>query len=90
MDSQESFIQLPMDKKVLAARVQEVRGRFRVGDTVTCVDKRGREIARGLVSYGATDLARIAGLSKREARRVLGYWNGDEVIHRDDLVFLEN
>ena len=74
---------------VLAARVKEVRGRFRVGDTVTCVDRRGREIARGLVSYGATDLARIAGLSKREARRVLGYWNG-EVIHRDDLVLLEN
>ena len=75
---------------VLAAHVQEVRGRFRVGDTVTCVDGRGLEIARGLVSYSATDLARIAGLSKREARRVLGYWNGDEVIHRDDLVLLES
>lgn len=76
-------------RSLLAAGVEVVRGRFRVGDAVTCIDGRGREIARGLVSYPADDLSRIAGLSTPEARRVLGYWNGDEVIHRDDLVLLE-
>ena len=48
-----------------------------------------RHIISVLVENKFGVLARIAGLSKREARRVLGYWNG-EVIHRDDLVLLEN
>ena len=62
---------------------------FQVGDSVSCVDPRGRERARGLIAYTSKDIARIQGLSTREASRVLGYWNGDAVIHRDDLVVLE-
>ena len=77
-------------RSLLAAGVQGVRGRFRVGDAVTCLDPAGDEIARGLIGYHSTDLARIAGLSTAEAKRVLGYWNGDEIIHRDDLVLLES
>ena len=33
--------------------------------------------------------SRIAKLPAREIRTVLGYSNGDEVIHRDDLVLLQ-
>lgn len=77
-------------RSLLAAGIRNVRGRFRVGDAVTCVDSRGDEIARGLVAYNSIDLARITGLPTPEAKRVLGYWNGDEIIHRDDLVLLES
>jgi glutamate 5-kinase len=76
-------------KSLLPAGISEVRGDFRLGDPVACVDAGGRELARGLVAYGADEIRRIAGLATRKIPQVLGYSNGDEVIHRDDLVLLE-
>jgi glutamate 5-kinase len=69
--------------------VLEVHGSFRIGDSVACVDGRGRELARGLTAYAAEDVNRIRGLATREIARVLGYSNGEEVIHRDDLVVVD-
>jgi glutamate 5-kinase len=77
-------------KSLLPAGVAEVRGRFRIGDTVACVDGQGREVARGLVAYASEAIALIAGKPTRQISGVLGYSNGDEVIHRDDLVLLED
>ena len=67
----------------------DVRGKFRVGDSVACIDPHGREIARGLVAYSAEEVKRIKGASTQQIARVLGYSNGSAVIHRDDLVVLE-
>jgi len=75
-------------KSLLPAGIREARGKFRIGDPVACVDLRGREIARGLVNYASDAVARIAGLPTRNIAQVLGYSNGAEVIHRDDLVLL--
>jgi glutamate 5-kinase len=77
-------------RSLLPAGIVHVRGTFRIGDPVACVDSSGRERARGLVAYASEDIARIQGLATREVSRVLGYSNGAEVIHRDDLVVLEN
>jgi glutamate 5-kinase len=79
---------LERGRSLLPAGIVEVRGRFRVGDTVACLDPEGRELARGLAAYSARDVARIKGCATREIEQVLGYSNGDEVIHRDDLVVL--
>ena len=68
----------------------DVRGKFRVGDPVACEDTRGNEFARGLVAYDADAIRRIAGRSTRDVLTVLGYSNGSEVIHRDDLVLLDS
>jgi glutamate 5-kinase len=76
-------------KSLLAAGIVEVRGKFGLGDPVACVDARGRELARGLVAYGSEEIRRIARRPAREIVQVLGYSNGDEVIHRDDLVLSE-
>jgi glutamate 5-kinase len=76
-------------KSLLAAGIAEVRGEFGIGDTVTCVDADGRALARGLVAYSAAEVRRIARLPTRRISQVLGYSNGDEVIHRDDLVLLQ-
>jgi len=76
-------------RSLLAAGVTEVRGRFGIGDPVACVDADGRELARGLPAYGADEIRRIAGQTARKIPQVLGYSNGDEVIHRDDLVLLQ-
>jgi len=73
-------------RSLLAAGVVEVRGRFGIGDTVSCVDRQGAEVARGLASYGASEVEKLKGRSTREIAAVLGYFNGDAVIHRDDLV----
>jgi len=76
-------------RSLLPAGVAAVRGRFGIGDAVACVDSRGREFARGLCAYAAEDVERIRGQAARQIARLLGYSNGDEVIHRDDLVLLE-
>jgi glutamate 5-kinase len=77
-------------KSLLPAGIAEVRGRFRIGDAVDCVSATGEVLARGLVAYGADEIRRIAGASTRKITQVLGYSNGDEVIHRDNLVILHD
>ena len=76
-------------RSLLPAGVTAVEGRFGIGELVSCVDETRREIARGLAAYGSEEVERIRGLATREIDRVLGYSNGDEVIHRDDLVLVD-
>jgi glutamate 5-kinase len=75
-------------RSLLPAGVVAVEGSFGIGDPVACEDDRGVEFARGLTAYTAEDVRRIQGKSTSEIDRVLGYSNGDEVIHRDDLVLV--
>jgi glutamate 5-kinase len=77
-------------KSLLPAGIVEVRGKFRIGDPVACVDSSGRAVARGLTAYASDAVERIARRPTREITQMLGYSNGDEVIHRDDLVLLED
>lgn len=73
-------------RSLLPSGVRAVDGAFGVGDCVRCVGPDGAEVARGLASYAAPELARIRGLHTRDLAAVLGYKGSDEVIHRDDLV----
>ena len=75
-------------RSLLPAGVVTVEGGFGIGDLVSCRDPADREIARGLSAYASEEVDRIKGLGTREIGRVLGYSNGDEVIHRDDLVLV--
>jgi len=75
-------------RSLLPAGITAVRGEFGIGDAVSCVDPDGREVARGLVAYSAQEVSRIRGLPTRQISQVLGYSNGGEVIHRDDLVVI--
>ncbi|MFB0976584.1 MAG: glutamate 5-kinase [Myxococcota bacterium] len=75
-------------RSLLPAGVVSHSGNFKRGDSVSCLDPNGREIARGLCAYGAKDVGRIQGLPTREIERVLGFSNGAELIHRDNLVVL--
>jgi glutamate 5-kinase len=45
-------------------------------------------VARGLISYSSTEIAAIKGQRTSQIAEILGYSNGDEIIHRDDLVVL--
>ena len=73
-------------KSLLPAGVTAVEGSFRRGDAVIVKDGAGREIARGLVAYGAADARQIIGRKSSEIEAILGYRGRDEMIHRDDLV----
>ena len=75
-------------KSLLPSGIIEVRGNFRVGAAVQCLDDKGNAIATGLSNYGANDLDRIKGLKTGDIEKTLGYKDSDEVIHRDNLVIL--
>jgi glutamate 5-kinase len=75
-------------KSLLAVGVVKVQGLFQRGDLVSCLDKQGVEIARGLINYGAEDAVKIAGKSSTEFEALLGYADDDELIHRDNLVLI--
>ncbi|MEA2627406.1 MAG: glutamate 5-kinase [Candidatus Binatota bacterium] len=75
-------------RSLLPSGVRAIDGTFGAGDCVRCTAPDGAEIARGLVSYSAAELRKIAGAHTRDIDRLLGYKISDEVIHRDDLVVL--
>jgi glutamate 5-kinase len=75
-------------KSLLPIGVVAVTGNFGRGEIVGCVAPDGREIARGLVNYGAQEAARIVRRPSSEIEAVLGYVDEPELIHRDNLVLL--
>ncbi len=79
---------LARGKSLLPAGVKRIEGAFTRGDTVSIITARGKEIARGLVTYDAADAARIAGLKSAEIEKALGFRGRDEIIHRDDMVMM--
>ena len=75
-------------RSLLPSGVVKIRGIFDRGDLVSCLGPRGKEFARGLVNYSATELEKIKGFRSDQIESTLGYKYSDEVIHRDDLVVL--
>jgi glutamate 5-kinase len=75
-------------KSLLPSGIIEVRGKFKVGAPVQCLDEKGSAIATGLSNYSADDLGKIKGLNSVQIEKALGYKDSDEVIHRDNLVVL--
>lgn len=73
---------------LLAAGIRTVEGNFDQGNTVSVVNEKGWEIARGLVNYSAEDARRIMGAHTHEINGILGYKPYDEIIHRDNMVLL--
>ena len=75
-------------KSLLPIGVVTVAGQFGRGEVVGCFAPDGREVARGLVNYGAQEAARIVRRPSSEIETVLGYVDEPELIHRDNLVLL--
>ncbi|MBN1934083.1 MAG: glutamate 5-kinase [Anaerolineae bacterium] len=80
-------------KSLLAVGVTGVEGEFERGETVRVYAGEAgspglREIARGVVRYGAEELEQIKGLKSGQIATCLGYDYGDEVVHRNDMVIL--
>ncbi|MEQ8483261.1 MAG: glutamate 5-kinase [Pseudomonadales bacterium] len=74
---------------LLPVGVVAVRGSFKRGDVVRCVDGEGRVVGQGLVNYSSEEAARLVGASSADIDGRLGYRLEPELVHRDNLVVLE-
>jgi glutamate 5-kinase len=79
---------LSRDSSLLPVGVVAVDGAFQRGDIVRVTGPDGRELARGIVNYASADLARIQGRHSDTIEHILGFFYGEEVIHRDNLVLV--
>ena len=79
---------LKKGKSLLPSGIREISGKFEVGDAIRCLTPEGKEIAKGLTNYGASEMILIKGIHSSQIEKVLGYKSTDEVIHRDNLVIL--
>ena len=75
-------------KSLLPIGVIGVEGTFQRGEVVGCFAPDGREVARGLVNYDASEASRIMRRPSSEIEQILGYVDEPELIHRDNLVLL--
>ena len=78
-----------LKKSLLPSGIRSVEGDFDKGDPVDLADESGAVFARGLATYDAEEMKRIAGRKSGEIEAILGYRYLDEAVHRDDLVELE-
>ena len=75
-------------KSLLPIGVIKVSGEFGRGAVITCLCENGMAVARGLSNYTSGEARRIIGKPSSEIEKLLGFLEGPELIHRDNLVLL--
>jgi len=78
---------------LLPSGIASIEGNFNQGEAVQILVKEGkvlREIAKGITRYNSTDLQKIKGKKSSEIEAILGFINAQEVIHRDELVLMDD
>lgn len=76
-------------RSLLPIGVLEASGQFRRGEMVVCVNQQNQEVGRGLVNYDLDDAQKILGKASSEIGVILGYNDGEFLIHRDNFVLSE-
>jgi len=76
-------------KSLLPSGVLDIEGKFTDGDVVEVVTEDRKLIGRGLTNYSSEEMKKIKGLKTVMIEKELGYKDYDEVIHRDNLVIME-
>jgi len=76
-------------KSLLPSGVLDIEGKFTDGDVVEVVTEDRKLIGRGLTNYSSEEMKKIKGLKTAMIEKELGYKDYDEVIHRDNLVIME-
>ena len=77
---------------LLPSGIASIDGNFNQGEAVQILVKEGkilREIAKGITRYNSIDLLKIKGKKSSEIEAILGFINAEEVIHRDELVIVD-
>ena len=73
---------------LLAAGVVDALGEFDRGDVVMVLDTQRHRIACGISNYSSRDIKHIRRLRSDRIELALGHYFGDEVVHRDNIVIL--
>ena len=76
-------------KSLLPIGVREVTGSFQKGAVISLCNLEGEEFGRGLSNYSASDIAKRAGKKLEVMIELLGILPYEEIIHRDNLVIIE-
>ena len=77
------------NRSLLPTGVKQVQGHFERGEIVSIVDSRGGRLAAGITNYSSDDLAKIGGAHSRLIEEILGHQYGDEAVHRNNMVILQ-
>ena len=56
---------------------------------VQCRNAENEVIAAGLTNYSSANIEKIKGCRSSEIINILGFTDSDEIIHRDNLVLLD-
>jgi len=75
-------------KSLLPAGILEICGEFEEGDAVS-ISFEGKDFAKGITNYNSKDVEKIKGKKSYEVEKILKIKSSPEVIHRDNLVLLE-
>jgi glutamate 5-kinase len=75
-------------RSLLPIGVLQVAGEFARGEVIAVFDEQGKELARGLTNYASAETRLIARKPSSEIVSILGFDEGAELIHRDNLVVL--
>lgn len=76
-------------KSLLPVGVVDVQGQFQRGELVICVNEHNQEVARGLVNYAYFEVKQIMGHASAEIASLLGYSEGEFLIHCDNMVLAD-
>ena len=79
---------LERNVSLLPAGVRGVKGEFQRGDILYITDPVGKHIACGIANYASSDISSIKGYRSDRIPDLLGYFYGQEVVHRNNLVLL--
>jgi glutamate 5-kinase len=77
---------LTNNKSLLPAGVLEIKGRFNRGDVISILSEKNIKLGIGIIAYDSSDAKRIIGKNSSDIKSILGYDGRDELIHKDDLV----
>ena len=76
---------------LLSVGICGVEGRFEKGEAADLVCNESNQIiARGICQYNHTAIEQIKGKPSEQFESILGYFDSDVVIERDDLVLMSN
>ncbi|MFT4776939.1 MAG: glutamate 5-kinase, partial [Oleispira sp.] len=73
---------------LLPVGVKAVKGIFRRGEVVACLNEKGQIIAKGLINFDHSEAQTLCGKTSEQQQELLGYVGEEELIHIDNLVVL--
>ena len=73
---------------VLPAGVTSVKGDFDRGDIIAIKDEKSTTIGLGISNYSSDEISKIKGIKSSEINELVENNYGDEVVHRNNFIFI--